>query len=72
MSASEGGGFRVRPEAASDYYRVAIDVAYREGASPDAIRRAINECHAEAIAECNRRFNRRPSATAGGNERRGH
>ena len=56
MSATEAGGFRVRPEASSRFYRVAIDVSYIEGASPDAMRRALNECHAEAIAELVRRF----------------
>lgn len=56
MSAEEPGSFRVRPEAPSRFYRVAIDVSYIEGASPDAMRRALNECHAEAIAELVRRF----------------
>lgn len=53
---TERGAFRVRPEAASSFYRVAIDVSYIEGAEVGAMRRALNECHAEAIAELGRRF----------------
>jgi hypothetical protein len=61
----------VRPDAASSFYRVAVDVSYIEGASPAAMRRALEDCYGEALAELDRRFgdqdNRRQQA---GGERR--
>lgn len=70
-AATEAGGYRVRNDPPSSFYRVALEVAYVEGAKPEVVRRAVRECYLEALAECERRFpTRQPPVTAGGDERR--
>jgi hypothetical protein len=51
----EPGGFRVRsePDQAS---RVAIEVAYTEGAKPDKLRKQLADAIATAFGEIDKRF----------------
>lgn len=55
-AATEAGGFRARNDPPTSFYRVSLEVAYVEGAEPAAMRRALADCHAEAVAELGRRF----------------
>jgi hypothetical protein len=58
--APEGGSFRVRNDPPSAFYRVHVDIAYTEEASPAAIRKQLVDCYVLARRELDRRFGPAP------------
>lgn len=53
---AEPGGFRIRNDPPTSYYRVHIEIAYTEEAKVAAIRKQLVDCYSLAMTELDRRF----------------
>lgn len=58
--AVEAGGFRVRNDPPSSFYRVHVDIAYTEDAPVETIRKQLVDCYVLARRELDKRFGPAP------------